>query len=145
MVFNRVRNFLVQAVVPRVITPHDALQLGELTHHVGHQIGFGKACRHIGLGRQRLAANLLANRPGNRPYPFHAFALGAQLVVVNHFGQARYPRFQRLLAVLVKEKLGISQARAHHALVALNDGTGISRVDVAHHQKLVGQLAFVTD
>jgi hypothetical protein len=45
-------------------------------------------------------------------------ALGAQLVVVNHLGQTENARFQRALAILVEEELGIGQARPHDALVA---------------------------
>ena len=71
----------------------------------------------------------------------HALALRAQLVVVDHLVQPGHARLQRLLAVLVKEELGIGQARAHHALVAANHSAGIFRADVADHQELVGQLA----
>ena len=55
-----------------------------------------------------------------------ALALGAQLVVVDHLGQLR-DAAGGSFAVLVEEELGIGQARAHHALVALDDGAGVLR------------------
>ena len=141
MVFNRVGNLGCQAVVERVVTAHDALQLRELAHHVGHQIGLGELGRLVSLRRQRSAAELLADGLGNRPHTRHALALRAELVVINHFVQACYTRGQCLFAVLVVEEFSVRQARTHHTLVATNHRTGVCRVDVADHQKLMGQLA----
>ena len=133
MVFNRVGNLGRQAVVERVVAAHDALQLGEFAHHVGDQIGLGQLGRLVGLRGQRSTAELLADGLGNRAHACHALALRTELVVINHFVQAGHARGQRLFAVLVKEKLGIGQARAHHALIATNHRTGVCRVDVADH------------
>ena len=141
VVFNRVGHVQTQAIVKRVITAHRALQLGELADHVSDQIGLGQQCGLAGLCGQRIAAELLANRLGNRPHALNALALGAQLVVINHLVQPRHARRQRFLAVLVKKELGIGQARAHHALIAANHGTRIVRRDVADDQKLVRQRA----
>ena len=77
----------------------------------------------------------------DRPHPLGAVALAAQLAVVDHLVQPGHPRFQRLLAVLVEEELGVGQARAHHPLVALHHRTGVVGPDVADDQELVGQLA----
>ena len=133
MVFNRVGHLGRQAVVERVVAPHDALQLGELADHVGHQIGLGELGRLVSLRRQRSAAELLADGLGNRAHACHALALRAELVVINHFVQAGHARGQRFFAVLVEEKFSVGQARAHHALVATNHRTGVCRVDVADH------------
>ena len=133
MVFNRVGNLGRQAVVERVVAPHDALQLREFAHHVGDQIGLGELGRLVGLRRQCCAAELLTDGLGNCAYARHALALGAELVVINHFVQAGHARGQRLFAVLVEEKFSVGQARAHHALVATNHRTGVCRVDVADH------------
>ena len=65
--------------------------------------------------------------------------------MINHFAQAFNARLQRLFAVLVKEKLRIGQARAHHALVAANHRAGVSGADVADDQKLVAQLACLVE
>ena len=42
---------------------------------------------------------------------------------------------------MVKEKLGICQTRAHHALVALDHRACIRWADIAHHEELVSQFA----
>ena len=117
------------------------MQLREFTHHVGDQIGFGELCGLRGLFGQRVTAELLANGAGNGAHAFHAFALAAQLVVINHLTEPIHTGSQRFLTVLVKEKLGVGQARAHHALVAADDEAGVIGTDVADHQKLVRQLA----
>jgi hypothetical protein len=78
---------------------------------------------------------------GNGAYALRAFALRAQLVVINHLAQAFDARSQRFLAVLVEEEFGIGQARAHDALVAANHRTGIRRADVADDQEFVRELA----
>ena len=80
---------------------------------------------------------MLTDRLGDGADPGHPIALAAQLVVIDHLGQAVDAGLERLLAVLVEEKLGIGQSRAHHPLIALNHGGGIVGRDVAHYQKLV--------
>ena len=116
------------------------MQLRELAHHVSDQIGFGQQRGLVDLRHQRLVAQLPGDGHCDGAHPLHPLALTAQLVVVDHFGQARHARCQGLLAVLVEEKLGISQARAHHALVALNHRSGVVGADVADHQELVCQF-----
>jgi hypothetical protein len=110
-------------------------------HHVGEQIGFGQTRSGVGLRNQSIAAQLLGNGTGDRAHALYPLALRAQLVVVNHFVQTRHAGFEGFLAVLVEEKLGIGQARSHHALIAANHQARVGRLDVAHHEKLVGQLA----
>jgi hypothetical protein len=61
--------------------------------------------------------------------------------VVDHLVEPGHAGFQRLLAVLVEEELGVGQARPHHALVAFDDAAGIGRRDVADDQELVRQPA----
>ncbi len=92
------------------------------------------------LGTQ-VVKQLHRNGFGDGAYALDALALGAQLVVVHHFGQLRHAAGEGFFAVLVKEEFGIGQARAHHALVALDDGAGIVRGDVADDQELVRELA----
>ena len=141
MVFNRVSDVAAQPVIESVVAAHCALQLRKLADHVGDQIGLGQQCGLISLLCQGVAAKLLADGAGNRPHARDTLALGAELVVINHFVQAVDAGSQRLFTVLVKEEFGIGQPRPHHALVAANDGGGICRADVAHHQKLMRQLA----
>ena len=48
LVANRRHHLCRLAVVRRVVAAHDALQLGELAHHVGQQIGLREQRRPIG-------------------------------------------------------------------------------------------------
>jgi hypothetical protein len=93
------------AVGQRVVAAHDALQLGELADHVGHEVGLGQhaaaaaCCASVG-------AELGGDRRGQRLDALDALALGAELVVIDHRRQAAAcDRFERLLAVLVEEEL----------------------------------------
>jgi hypothetical protein len=72
-----------------------------------------------------VAAQLPSDGPRDGAHALHPLALRAQLVVIDHLGQSRHAAVQRFLAVLVEEELGVGQARAHHALVATDDGAGI--------------------
>ena len=92
------------------------------------------------MAGEQIAAELLANHFGNRANSLHTLALAAELVVINHFSELRDARFQRLLAILIEEKFRISQARAHHALIAANHEARIIRTNIAHHQKLIREL-----
>ena len=148
VVFDGEGHVFGQAVVAGVVAAHDALQLGELAHHVGQQVGLGQLGGQIGALHQRLAAgqrvgggDLPGDGARDGAHALHALALRAQLVVVHDLGQALHTAFQRLLAVLVEEELGVGQARAHHALVAADHRAGVGRRDVAHHQEAVGQPA----
>jgi hypothetical protein len=122
VVLDREGHGVAQAVVARVVAAHDALQLGELADHVGQQVGLGQQRGAVGqVGRPArsppscspMARAMARTRSTRSPWR-------AQLAVVDHLGQARHARGQRLLAVLVEEELGVGQARAHHALVALD-------------------------
>ena len=141
MVLDGIGHGHVQAVVERVVAAHGALQLGELAHHVGHEVGLGQLRGQVGLLGQARVAQLAGNALGDGAHALHALALGAELVVIDHLAQPVHARGQGLLAVLVEEELGVGQARAHHAFVAADDGAGILGADVADHQELVGQLA----
>ena len=94
----------------------------------------------MGAVGQGGVAQLLDDARGNVGHALGALALGAELVVVDHLGQAIDARGQGFLAVLVEEELGIGQARAHHTLIATNHQVRVRGTDVADHQKLVGQL-----
>ena len=124
-----------------VVAAHDALQFRELADHVGQQVGLGQHGSLFGVLHQLPAAELFGDGAGDGGNALHALALGAQLVVIDNLGQADDAAFQRLLAILVEEELGIGQARAHDALVAADDGGSVIRADVADHQEFVGQLA----
>jgi hypothetical protein len=65
----------------------------------------------------------------------------AELVVVDHLGEARQARFEAISCVLLEEELGVGEARAHDALVAADHRDWVFGLDVADEQELVGQLA----
>ena len=127
--------------MPRVVAAHDALQLGKLADHVGEQIGLCQARRLVRLRRKRIAPQLRADRTCNRAHAFGPFALGAELVVIDHLRQARHARFERLLAVLIEKEFRVRQSRTHHAFVATHHRRRIRRADVAHDQEFVAELA----
>ena len=54
MLRNGIRHGCGLAVVPRVVAPHRALQLGKLAHHVGDEIGLGEQRGTIGLLGRRV-------------------------------------------------------------------------------------------
>ena len=139
MLLDGARHFLALAVMQGIVLAHDALQLGELAHHVGEQVGLGQMRGALGqLGAGVEVAGDLAGQLGDALSPFE---LGAELVVVDHAAQFFHARSQGLLAVLVEEELGVRQARAHHPLVAADHRARVGRADVGHDQELVGQLA----
>jgi hypothetical protein len=126
VVFDGIGHVFAQAVVAGVVAAHDALQLGELAHHVGQQVGLGQQRGLVGLlppARRRPAAL-------RWPWRWRARAPRARPACPACCGRPPCPgphaRGQRLLAVLVEEELGVGQARAHHALVAAGHGAGVS-------------------
>ncbi len=141
VVFDGVGHLVGKTVVLRVVTPHDALQLGKFAHHVGEQIGLGQQRRLIGLYGQRFAAQLQTNGAGDGLHALDALALRAEFVVINDFGQAHHAGIQRLFPILVIEEFRVGQTRTHHALVAADDQTGIPGCDIGDDQKLVGQFS----
>src|SRR6185312_17564909 len=106
------------AVRQRVVSAHDALQLGEFTDHRREQVAFAE------LGRPFALATRLAHRGSNlsceeAPAPC-LVSEGAELPLESDRIETFAPRGERLLAVLIPEKSRIGQARAHDALVAFH-------------------------
>jgi hypothetical protein len=112
-----------------VIPAHDALQLGEFTHHRRQQVAFGE-CRGafrlhaVGIDEQRDFARKRDHAP-------HLVANRAELRLERDGIEARQTRGQRLLAILAPEKCRVRQARPHHALVAGADLRGVEALDIA--------------
>ncbi len=137
---NRHRHGGWLTVVLRVILAHHALQLGELTDHQRAQVGLGKPGGT--LGQDGLDAQLLRNTHRNRGDPFDTLQLRAELAVINNVRQSGHAALERLLAILIVEKLGIGQPRAHDARVAgANRSAAIGRLDIRHQQEAIGELA----
>ena len=110
----------VLLLVQRVIAAHHPLQFGELADHAGQQIGLGQdggALGKVGLGtdqRRDLARQ--------QPQALDAVILAAELVVENNVLQLQHAVFERHLAVLIEEELGVGEPRGDHPLTAFDDG-----------------------
>ncbi len=129
------------ALYCRVMPAHDALQLRELAHHAGDEIGLGQQCGPFGQHAVR-AGNMGHERAGQRHQPLDPLALRAELGVEHHACKTRQPAFQGALAVLVPEELGVPEARAQDALVAGDDRRpAVARLQVGHQDELPRQRA----
>ena len=115
----RRRNIGFLTMMHCVVTPHHALQFWKFTDHVADQIGFGDIRGTFGIIDIR--TQLLGQIRGNGLHTRHAFALRAELVVINHSLQFRHHVIQTAFFVLLKKELRIRQTRAHHARIAFNN------------------------
>ena len=134
-----VGHHLALAVGERVVAAHDALQLGELAHHVGDEVGLGQA--RGALRRGDVAVQLGGDRACQRLEALDALELAAELVVIDHRRQARQAGLELLLLVLLEEEARVRQARAHHAGVAGDDVARVGHPHVGDDQEAVEQLA----
>ncbi len=128
-------------LLERVIAAHHALQLGELADHPeADEIGLGEdggALGEVGVGADQRRD--LAREP---PHALHALILGAELLVEDDLLQLRHALFERHLAVLVEEELGVGKPRADHPLIAGDDGlAAVLGLEIGDHDEAVGELA----
>ncbi len=129
------------ALVERVIAPHDALQLGELADHAGHEVGLGEE------GGTARAAHLAAGDVGRelggeRLEARHLVAHAAEPGMEDEGRKLGHALLELDLAVLVPEELGVRQARAQHPLVARGDRPAAVRGrDVGHDDEVLCQAA----
>ncbi len=115
-----------------VLAAHDALQLGELAHHAGHEVGLGEMGAALGrgqlgfrqagrlgdLGRQLLEADrLVVHRP-------QAFLEDDRLQLLHPVGQSH-------LLIFLEEEAGVGQAGFQHPLVAVADDVDVVLAAVA--------------
>ena len=121
------------------MTAGNALQLGELTDHVGLQVVLGQLGRTPCLGR--IHTDLRRNHFGQRGDAGDLVGHRAQLGLVGHRGQTGAHRHQTLLEVLVEEELGIGKARTDHPLIALGNFRHVLGFDIGNADELLGQLA----
>ena len=132
--------FSVQA---GVVFAHRALQFRELADHFGHQVGFCQTRGAFGCGGIR--AQCFGDVGGNALQAFDAFGLRTDFVVINHVCQLGQAAFQSRFLVLLVEKLGIRQARAQNAFVALDDVRRVFGLQVGDQQEAVHQLAVLVE
>ena len=132
-------NFGRFAVQKRVVFAHCALQFGELAHHFGDQIGFGKARGAFGSGFVRTQRG--GNMSRDALQPFDALGLTADFVVIYDICQFGQAAFQRGFLVLFVEKFRIRQPRAQYAFIAVDDMARVSRFQIGNQQEAVHQPA----
>ena len=121
------------AVVGGVVLAHNALQVGELQHHFGDQIGLGQHGSTLGQGR--VAVDGFGNLFGQGCYPYRFVVDAAQLVLEHDGLECLDAVFQPGLAVGVVEEGGVGQARANHFLVTGNHLGRVFTLQVGHGDK----------
>ena len=122
-----------------VVTAGDALQFREFVDHARLQVvlrKFRRAARERGIDTD-LAGDRLRQRGHARDLVGHA----AQLGLVGHGREARAHRIEALLQVFVEEELGVGEARADDAFVALADFRRILGLDIGNPDEVLGELA----
>ena len=122
-----------------VMAAGDALQLRELVDHAALQVVLRQ---HRGApGQRRIHADLRGDRLGQRGDPRHLVGHAAQPGLVGDRLQAVAHRGKPLLQVFVEEELGVGEARADHALVALADLRRAPGRDVGDADEVLGEPA----
>ena len=126
-------------LLERVVVAHHALQLGELADHVGEQVGLGEDGR--ALGEIGIGADQRRDLPGQMKDTLHPLVLAAELLVEGDLLQLRHAVFERHLAVLVEEELGVGEPSCDDALIAGGDGlAAVLRLQVGDDDESVGEL-----
>ena len=140
MLLTRRRDARIFALRPRVILPHQPLQLGKFAHHVGQQIRLGEPCRPRGLLHVRTdQRRKLRREPLDA---LDALGLRAELLVEHDVLEFRQPVLEPRLQVGLVEELRVGEARPDDALVAGDDsGAAVRRLDVRDQDELVGERA----
>ena len=128
------------AVVQRVVAAHDALQLGELPDHAGHEVCFRQLRR--ALGHRAGGADVRGDDCGETFQPDDPVALRAELGLEGDMRQRGHPAFQPPLAVEVPEMPRIREPGAQHPFVAGDDsGAAVLGRDVGHEGEPGGGFA----
>ena len=128
----------------RVEPADDALQLGELLHQLGRQIGLAQVRGledDAGTNRAACAANGFADQTAQLLHATGLVVVAAEVLLEGHRLQHRHAIAQRDLLIGLPEKARIVEAGAQHALVAVaNEAVGIA-VGVEHGEEMRQQLA----
>ena len=136
-------DFFGFAVQAGIVFAHGALQFRELADHFGYQVSFGQTCGAFGCGGIR--AQSLGDVGSDALQAFDTLGLRADFVVINHICQLGQTAFQSRFLVLLVEELGIRQARAQDAFVALDDVRRVFGLQVGDQQEAVHQLAVLVE
>ena len=127
VVLDGVGDLGVEPLQPRVVAAHDALQLGELAHHAGAEVGLAEPRRlDAASGDESLLAERAAPARSRRaPIRCDPLELAAELRLVGAPAQVLDPVAERPLAVLLEEEAGVGEPGPQHALVAVARHLGV--------------------
>ncbi len=125
-----------------VVAAHDALLARELHDGLGDEVGLGEVRGAAGVVPLLLgAAGLGDHRGGEGHHAGGLLAHGAEALLEGHGLEPGQVVLEGVFEVLLEEKLGVVEAGAHHALVAVHHGLGAGRVAVAHDDEGPGEVA----
>ena len=131
------------AIQLSIFAAHNALQLSKFYNHAGNKVAFAQ---------QRGALQLRLINLSIDSHSQHISSLHQTVALVVHIAQAFLEgnglQFfqavsQTLLAVLVKEELGVAQAGTQHALVTMSNYFQMVLATVAHGDEFVQQGAIL--
>ena len=125
----------------RVVHPHNALGVGELEDHVGHQVTLRQQARTGSV--VNVSANLFSNPASQRLNAVSFIAQRPQLLLEQHGLQARQVIFKAFFTVGIEEELGIRQTWTNDFLVTGDNLLRIFRFDVGNEDKVRQQFAVV--
>ena len=141
LLIQRHRDIFRFAIVTRIVHPHNALGVGELEDHVGHQVTLRQQARTGCV--VNVSANLFSNPASQRLDAVSFVTQRTQLLLEQHGLQARQVIFQTFFTVGVEEELGIRQTRTNDFLVTGDNLLRIFRFDVGNEDKVRQQFAVV--
>ena len=121
MVVQRLPDFLALAVAACVEAAHDALQVGELAHHVGHEVRLHEPCRtheHPVEVREAEARGELLGEVLNAA---RLLQVVAERLLELEPAKPREAVLELRLPVVVPEEARVREARGGDPLVALRD------------------------
>ncbi|CFX66946.1 Uncharacterised protein [Salmonella enterica subsp. enterica serovar Typhi] len=141
LLVQRHRDIFRFAIVTRVVHPHNALGVGELEDHVGHQVTLRQQARTGSV--INVSTNLFSNPASQSLDAISFVAQRTQLLLEQHGLQARQVIFQTFFTVGVEEELGICQTWTNDFLVTRDNLLWIFRFNVGNEDKVRQQFAVV--
>ena len=141
LLIQRHRDIFRFAIVTRIVHPHNALGVGELEDHVGHQVTLRQQARTGCV--VNVSANLFSNPASQRLDAVSFVAQRTQLLLEQHGLQARQVIFQTFFTVGIEEELGIRQTWTNDFLVTRDNLLRIFRFDVGNEDEVRQQFAIV--